>query len=553
MSEINKNHNPDVKASKKVLVSNITNRFIKSNKSDLFDFDHITDDLLQEFCRDEDVQFYTHDYIVNLCKLWKKKHPDRIEFLKLIKGASRINSKQPKVLEDIESPNLENISNKKVENNMNDNFDEARSSEFEKTKTEKPSDNLLGTGLKPGQTPTTHGSSSFKPVSAPYFNLPNCMVGIDYKAKIDGKHSSGKEIIILDIKIPESLGLIFVEATQELSGSPLVDGEFNLDLQWCFKDEKEKQSGICKLISNPDPKSLWKVLETDSSLPYQKSNQESKFMQCENYNLLAASRRGRSHEHVGSFRDDDFYINHDDKTGWTILMVADGAGSAKYSREGSKIAVTESGDFLTQYLSSNKSDELSALIDLWDKDSGAKNKIFNLFYYSFHEMAVKAVKAIETETKNTNSNFKDYSTTLLVSAVKRKGDQTFLATFWMGDGAIAAYGPTGTLKLMGSPDSGEFAGQTRFLDSNALNDKEYSKRVGIGYFKDVTSIILMTDGVSDPYFETDMDLANPTKWDALWSEILPILQSENPSENLVDWLHFFKQGHHDDRTIAILY
>ncbi len=52
---------------------------------------------------------------------------------------------------------------------------------------------------------------------------------------------------------------------------------------------------------------------------------------------------------------------------------------------------------------------------------------------------------------------------------------------------------------MGTPDGGEFAGQTRFLDFNVYDKK--SERFKILLEKDLTSLILLTDGVSDPFFE----------------------------------------------------
>lgn len=54
--------------------------------------------------------------------------------------------------------------------------------------------------------------------------------------------------------------------------------------------------------------------------------------------IVAASKRGRSHAHEGKARDDDFNIYHNDSNGWYIIAVADGAGSAKYSRKGSAVA-----------------------------------------------------------------------------------------------------------------------------------------------------------------------------------------------------------------------
>ena len=64
--------------------------------------------------------------------------------------------------------------------------------------------------------------------------------------------------------------------------------------------------------------------------------------------------------------------------------------------------------------------------------------------------------------------------------------------------------------------------------------------------------MLMTDGISDPLFETDAGLSNPKKWQALYQQIEPLLQSENAASALLDWMHFFTPGHHDDRTLAVL-
>ncbi len=74
----------------------------------------------------------------------------------------------------------------------------------------------------------------------------------------------------------------------------------------------------------------------------------------------------------------------------------------------------------------------------------------------------------------------------------------FAASFWLGDGAIAAYGPAGKVRVLGTPDSGEYAGQTRFLDADAVSDAGFSKRISIGKWNDISHLVLMTDGVSDP-------------------------------------------------------
>lgn len=90
-------------------------------------------------------------------------------------------------------------------------------------------------------------------------------------------------------------------------------------------------------------------------------------------------------------------------------------------------------------------------------------------------------------------------------------DDELFAAFWMGDGAIAAYGPAGKVRVLGIPDSGEYAGQTRFLDESAVNDIEFNRRIIIGKWSEISHLILMTDGVSDPKFETDNGLQDPNK------------------------------------------
>ena len=209
---------------------------------------------------------------------------------------------------------------------------------------------------------------------------------------------------------------------------------------------------------------------------------------------------------------------------------------------------------MTTSLAGDLGAELDAALAGWDTDpAGTAQTLGTQFHYLFHKAGQLVVHAIEGEAQAQGAAPRDYATTLLAAAVKRQGKETFLATFWMGDGAIAAYGPHGKVRLMGTPDGGEFAGQTRFLDRASLSDQGFAKRIGIGRFPDLSAVVLMTDGVSDPRFETDNGLADPQRWDALWDALAPVLEAEAPERGLADWLSFFSPGHHDDRTIALLW
>jgi hypothetical protein len=288
--------------------------------------------------------------------------------------------------------------------------------------------------------------------------------------------------------------------------------------------------------------------------PYYKPNTDDVLLVTPNYKIAAASRRGRSHEHVGSFRDDDYFVKHDEASGWSVLIVADGAGSAKSSRWGSKLAVEATGSHILSQLTGAFGSQMTQALAGWSTDMTVASKSMSApFYLLFQEASKLAVQAIESEAQSKGVPSKDYSTTLLATVVRRDGNDTFLATFWMGDGAIAAYGPREKVRLMGTPDSGEFAGQTRFLDRAALNDQGFGKRLGLGRYSGLAAVILMTDGISDPRFETDNGLADAANWDALWDEINPHLTAADPASSLVEWLNFFTPGHHDDRTIAVLW
>ena len=53
-------------------------------------------------------------------------------------------------------------------------------------------------------------------------------------------------------------------------------------------------------------------------------------IQAADFNIAACSQRGRSHEHAGTFRDDDFFVAQVADSNWSVLVVADGAGSAEF-------------------------------------------------------------------------------------------------------------------------------------------------------------------------------------------------------------------------------
>lgn len=404
----------------------------------------------------------------------------------------------------------------------------------------------------------------------PLFSIPNCRIGQSFQSEI--RISNAKELEALghsieikaiNVTSPNDVSQ-FKNHKNIISGIPLIEGDIEIIIYWDWVTPKTSlaeipphkmkwQASKIKLISNPDPKSLWKIKEPSDKEPYQKEHSAHIKIETPTQLILAASRRGRSHEHEGLFRDDDFYVNHLEN-GWSITIVADGAGSAKYSRKGSELAVNAAGEYLKQKLCTEQpgnpldSDKLCKFRD----DDLIRKKVSEKIRSILFGAVKTSIDKMKSFSDQENLEFKTLSTTLLIAIVKKENEDTFIATFGIGDGAIAAYGP-GKVRLMCSPDNGESAGQTRFLDEKTLSVQEFPSRTYMGLLSDVMSTILVTDGVSDPFFETDNALRSGEIWDSFWSkEIAPLLETNNPELSLLEWLHFNKPGYHDDRTISIL-
>ena len=175
--------------------------------------------------------------------------------------------------------------------------------------------------------------------------------------------------------------------------------------------------------------------------------------------------------------------------------------------------------------------------------------------------AVSKLADLESDTR-----VKDFATTLMFAICKRFDFGWFVASFWVGDGAMCLISENGDIKLLGTPDEGEFSGQTRFLTMPEIfRDRNVYNRLKILIEPDFQKLLLMTDGVSDPMFETDRNLNDPAKWRELLDRLAHGFpadgiggvdladDNEKAADQLLGWLDFWSPGNHDDRTIAILY
>lgn len=391
-----------------------------------------------------------------------------------------------------------------------------------------------------------------KTVCTPIFYLPNGKVGDEYSANVEIRSVPANVSIVIEkiLSKDDNFTLKYDSITGKMEGMPTVAGSYALGVVWKIDGYQNETSNI-EFIVNPDPNSLWKDLPSDESDRYFKKNEDHQYIKGQGCDMIAASRRGRSHAHIGSFRDDDFWMAALEN-GWNITIVSDGAGSAQNSRKGSALLVNCIGQFLQAQLLSEEHQNLVNQVAIWDDSAHAA--IGKQFKEWFRDAAVLAVKEIEEEANSVGEPIKSYSSTALAAVTLKIDDQLFAATFWVGDGAMVAYSSTENVRVLGQVDSGEFAGQTRFLDSAVVRDPAFYDRIRIGKWQNIDYFLLMTDGISDPKFDTDAALYQTEHWKDLVQEIEPLLtRDEIAAAALLDWMKFPSPGHHDDRTFIVLW
>ena len=357
-----------------------------------------------------------------------------------------------------------------------------------------------------------------------------------------------------------------------ISGTPKESGTFDVTLRYKYRGlsvERLYLERMLQIIINPDPRDLWKDKSVPEDIEYPKDNTAKEYVKVAalpngtpQKDIVAASKRGRSHAQEGKPRDDDFRLYHDEKTNWYVIAVADGAGSAPYSREGSRIACNIAVEHCKEQLadSENFDDDIN-LYHLDQKSEAAGKAISADIYKIVGNAALKAHKAIAAEAQQKGRKTKEYSTTLLLAICKKYNFGWFVASFWVGDGAICLYNQADkTAMMLGMPDEGEYAGQTRFLTMPEIfsDSNKFYQRMNCRIVPDFTALFLMTDGVSDPKFETDANLRSYNKWNELWADLKEngvelADDNEEAANQLLNWLDFWSPGNHDDRTIAILY
>ncbi len=439
--------------------------------------------------------------------------------------------------------------------------------------------------------------------------IPNGTVGKAYDYKFDFIQLNWSNIIFSEFEGLDEMGLSYDKDEERIYGTPTANGDFKIKLKFRVKGENENSTlneKAINLIINADPKSLWQNKESDKTDRFWKEDNVNVFDKLGTKNIVVSSKRGRSHANVGSFRDDDFAFHHFEKTGWSVIAVSDGAGSAKNSRKGSEISCNE----VVNYFEVNFNDEVvnnfDQLILNHYNDSNSNSTVveppieennvtetitdaevttndnadivketevkessqvqISKFIYNYLGGCAKHVYNKLEEFSNKNEfPIKELHSTLIFSLFKKYDFGYVVLSFGVGDCPIAVINKDLTeFKLLNWLDVGEFGGGTRFITMPEIfTSDKFHTRFALKIIDDFSYLMLMTDGIYDAKFVVEANLEKLEKW----KEFIEDLQGNNEdnakvvfeesnteiANQLSTWMDFWSPGNHDDRTLAIVF
>jgi serine/threonine protein phosphatase PrpC len=361
----------------------------------------------------------------------------------------------------------------------------------------------------------------------PHFGVPGGMCGMPYDHRIHLPPGLRLKAVYLDARCGVRA---MADEPARLVGTPLVDGTHVVRLE-CSDASGATVMGEAQLVISRDPRSLWRNLPSNRAAPHWKPDQVSQRAECRGWRALALSRRGRSHANVGKCREDDVAVRVVSEQMLAVAM-ADGAGSAALSRLGSHLAVEAAIQTL---------------------DAGILVLTPEALQTRLAQAALAANAALHGAAVRYGVGLNELATTLLLSVLV-PGPQALLACLQIGDGAIAACDGSRIYPLS-NPDRGDYASQTTFVSDARVEPRELAARIHVQALAATRWVLLATDGVTDPYLETEQSLHDAQCWAPLAAQLerAAAAETELAEQSLTQWLDAFTPGHHDDRTLVLLH
>jgi hypothetical protein len=259
------------------------------------------------------------------------------------------------------------------------------------------------------------------------------------------------------------------------------------------------------------------------------------------WKAIACSATGTSHKKTGKPCQDyaDFIRVNDfggtDKNGDIVIgAVCDGAGSCKYSDQGSQLAVKTTLQFLQDWLVSLKQQGTDLSLAISDYAPKA-----------FGENLAKVKEAFDAKAQEMSWPLRDLSCTLLAVVATPK----WLAAMQIGDGFIVIRQPDSEYELLFQPSKGEYANQTTFVTArNALDTMQVKVVPGQQQF-----IFASTDGLERLALEI-RQVSNP--YPPFFDGFREAIETRSEDEEKIstqEWLQWEKVNKRtdDDKTILL--
>ena len=266
--------------------------------------------------------------------------------------------------------------------------------------------------------------------------------------------------------------------------------------------------------------------------------------------VAGATRRGRLHAHAGTHREDAFAFASGE--GYSVVCVADGAGSSKHSRIASEICCREMIRQLQKTLFGNGQPTGGAELESEQERVGrCIGATVKHICQRLRELAAAA-----------GCQARDFHSTLLVAVQIENEGVGKIYISQVGDGAICVLRRTGQVQALELADSGEYSGQvTCFVPDDSAESK--ARRLHVFEAQEIECLLLCSDGIEDPFYPMQ------GKARAIFQQLYlgvnesfpeftqtpqaaPLLQAD-VSSSLLSWLDFRKRGENDDRTLVALY
>ncbi len=221
-----------------------------------------------------------------------------------------------------------------------------------------------------------------------------------------------------------------------------------------------------------------------------------------------------------------------------VGAVADGAGSAKYSEIGSKLAVETALKYLSKI-----SEYLQKRKGFWQRVSQPLSEI------KAKKLFAKTVKQVIAELKNQAAN-NDYSVhdlacTLLVFVATSE----WVIAMQIGDGFMVVRSQEPEYKLLFEPDKGEFFNETTFVTSaNALEEMQVKVISGKQEF-----ICASTDGLEKVAIRLSDWKPHPPFFKPLEEYLQETDKPEDDEKYVIDFLNSERLNSRtdDDKTLLL--